>query len=316
MTTIDLIRPELHEAQQQIVDEARRFNVLQCGRRFGKTTLGVDLAIDTALDGKPVGWFAPTYKILDDAWRECIAATRDVAEKVEKQERRIVLITGGAIEFWSLDTPDPGRSRKYARTIIDEAGIVRDLQAAWQEAIRPTLTDYRGDGWFLGTPKGRNFFHQLFVKGQEPNGDWKSWRFRTIDNPTISEEEIEGARSDLPDAAFRQEYLGEPADDGGNPFGEAAIRECAVPDSLCDPIPGHQYVMGVDLAKSVDYTVAVIIDAATASVVAIDRFQSPWDLTMKRIQALATRYNNASLCVDATGVGDPIVEQLQRMPYA
>jgi len=83
-----------------------------------------------------------------------VSATRDIAEKVEKQERRIVLITGGTIEFWSLDTADPGRSRKYARVIIDEAGIVRDLEAAWNEAIRPTLTDYRGDAWFLGTPRG------------------------------------------------------------------------------------------------------------------------------------------------------------------
>lgn len=302
-TEIVVTRPELHEAQQQVVDEARRFNVLQCGRRFGKTTLGVDLEIDKALDGFPTGWFAPTYKILDDAWREAVSATHDIAEKVDKQERRIELITGGVIEFWSLDTADPGRSRKYARIVIDEAGIVRDLKAAWQEAIRPTLTDYRGDAWFLGTPKGRNFFHQLFVRGQEPKGDWKSWRFATVDNPHISEEEVESARNDLPDAAFRQEYLGEPADDGGNPFGEQAIRQCAGAMSTAQPV-----VWGWDLAKSQDYTVGVALDK-DANVCRLERWQSPWQDTITRILRLTAR---TSALVDSTGVGDPVLEQLQR----
>ena len=301
-TVIDLIRPVLHAAQQQVVDEARRFNVLQCGRRFGKTTLGVDLEIDTALDGKPTGWFAPTYKILDDAWREAVAATRDIAEKVDKQERRIELITGGVIEFWSLDTADPGRSRKYARIVIDEAGIVRDLQAAWNEAIRPTLTDYRGDAWFLGTPKGRNYFHQLFVKGQEPAGDWKSWRFATTDNPHMSAEEIESARADLPDAAFRQEYLGEPADDGGNPFGEASIRACAGEMSSAPPV-----VWGWDLAKSQDYTVGVALDK-DANVCRLVRWQAPWEKTIADI----TQTTNHPALVDSTGVGDPVLEALQK----
>lgn len=304
MTLIDLERPLLHHAQQQVVDEARRFNVLQCGRRFGKTTLGVDVAIDCALDGKPVGWFAPTYKILDDAWRECVSATVDIAEKVEKQERRIVLITGGSLEFWSLDTPDPGRSRKYARVVIDEAGIVRDLEQVWTNAIRPTLTDYRGDAWFLGTPKGRNFFHRLFVKGQEPKGDWKSWRFATTDNPHMSAEEIEAARSDLPDAAFRQEYLGEPADDGGNPFGEQAIRNCA---RVGMPTTAPA-VWGWDLAKSVDFTVGVALDKA-GNVCRVERWQKPWSETIKEI---VRHTGKTPALVDSTGVGDPVLEQLQK----
>jgi hypothetical protein len=306
MTVIDLVRPTLHHAQQHVVDEARRFNVLQCGRRFGKTTLGVDVEIDKALDGLPTGWFAPTYKILDDAWRECVSATRDIAEKVEKQERRIVLITGGSIEFWSLDTPDPGRSRKYARVVIDEAGIVRDLEQVWTAAIRPTLTDYRGDAWFLGTPKGRNYFHRLFVKGQEPSGDWKSWRFATTDNPHMSAEEIEAARSDLPDAAFRQEYLGEPADDGGNPFGEQAIRACAGAMSS-----GAPAVWGWDLAKSQDYTVGVALDK-DANVCRLERWQSPWQET---IAAIVRHNARTPALVDSTGVGDPVLEQLQRATH-
>jgi hypothetical protein len=302
-TEIVLTRPELHAAQQQVVDEARRFNVLQCGRRFGKTTLGVELLLDPALDGKPAAWFAPTYKLLAEPWREIVRATKDVTERLSQQDKRVELITGGSIDCWSLDTPDAGRGYRYARAVIDEAGIVRDLGEAWEQAIRPTLTDYQGDAWFLGTPKGRNYFHRLFTKGQEPDGLWKSWRFRSIDNPHLSATEIDAARHDLPEQVFKQEYLGEPSDDGGNPFGLAAIRACVGPLSGAPAV-----VWGIDLAKSVDYTVAIGLDASH-NVCRLERWQRPWTET---IRDLANLVNGSRALVDSTGVGDPIVEQLQR----
>ena len=299
-----LVRPVLHDAQQKVIDSAKRFNVLQCGRRFGKTTLGVDLAIDKALDALPVGWFAPTYKILDDAWRELVEATHDIA-KPKQQERRLEFMTGGVIEFWSLDQPDAGRSRKYARVIVDEAGIVRELEAAWNGAIRPTLADYRGDAWFFGTPKGRNYFHQLYAKGQLGEGDWISWRFGTVENPAIADAEVAAARSDMPTAVFEQEYLGIPADDGGNPFGLDAIRAC-ITTTLSSAAPD---VWGVDLAKSQDWTWPIALDK-DGNVCRSDRWQGPWSSTLDRLSSLLTSGRRA--LVDSTGVGDPIVEQLQR----
>lgn len=302
-TEIVVTRPILHRAQQSVVDTAKRFNVLQCGRRFGKTTLGVDLALDPALDGFPVGWFAPTYKILADAWRELVEATKDIASKVDQKDHRIELITGGVIEFWSLDTADPGRSRKYKRVLIDEAGIVRDLEQAWNGAIRPTLTDYRGDAWFFGTPKGRNYFHTLFTKGQSDE-EWASWRFGTVENPIIAASEVDAARKDMPRAVFEQEYLGIPADDGGNPFGLTAIRACIGPLSTAAPA-----VWGVDLAKSEDWTWPIALDGSGA-VCFSERWQSPWGATLERVAGLITK-SGARALIDSTGVGDPIVEQLQ-----
>ena len=288
----------------RVIEGARRFNVLECGRRFGKTTLGVDLAIDKALDGKPVGWFAPTYKLLADAWRELVAGTEPVAVRVDRQEHRIELLTGGVIECWSLDTPDPARGRKYARVLIDEAGIVRDFEQAWNGAIRPTLADYQGDAWFFGTPRGRNYFHQLYTKGQEARAEWISWRFGTVENPAIAPAEVEAARADMPTAVFEQEFLGIPADDGGNPFGLAAIRACVGALSAASPA-----VWGVDLAKSQDWTWAIALDGAGAVCVS-DRWQGPWSATLERVAGLVTK-SNARAVIDSTGVGDPIVEQLQ-----
>ena len=70
MTTLTLILPRPHSAQKRVINEAQRFNVLACGRRFGKTRLGIDRLIRPALEGKPVAFFAPTYKMMSDVWRE------------------------------------------------------------------------------------------------------------------------------------------------------------------------------------------------------------------------------------------------------
>jgi terminase large subunit-like protein len=293
-----------HKAQAQIVREAKRFNVLQCGRRFGKTTLGVDLALDVAIEHQPVGWFAPTYKLLDEAWRDVLKAAREVITATDKQQRRVELIGGGVIEFWTMDHPDPGRGRKYARVIVDEAGIVRDLDVIWTQALRATLTDLRGDAWFLGTPKGHNYFHTLFQRGQQGDVGWQSWRFATVANPFLDPAEIESARQELPDLAFRQEYLGEAVEDGSNPFGIAFIQACIVP--ALSSAPARHY--GVDLAKSVDWTVALGLDASKV-VCAFDRFQAPWQETFDRVKRTV---GHVPTLVDSTGVGDPIVERLVR----
>lgn len=298
--------PALHPAQEQILAEAQRWNVLQCGRRFGKTTLGVDRAVDPTLDGQPVGWFAPTYKLLDEAWRDVRSALAEIVVAADKQQRRLELLTGGVIEFWSLDHPDPGRGRKYARVIVDEAGIVRDLELIWTQAIRATLTDLKGDAWFLGTPKGCGYFHRLYVRGQQGEADWASWRFATVDNPYIDPGEIESARRELPELAFRQEFLGEAVEDGSNPFGLPFIRAAIAPLSSAPAV-----AWGWDLAKSSDYTVGVGLDR-DGTTARFERFQQPWQETLRDIRQ---HTGTMPALIDSTGVGDPIFEQLARAAH-
>lgn len=295
--------PKLHPAQRRIVTEAKRFNALVCGRRFGKTTLGIERVVDTITRGQPVGWFAPTYKLLQEVWREVEAIFEPVTMSVSTQERQIRVVGGGVIDFWTLEHPDAGRGRKYARVIVDEAGVVRDLETVWTQAIRPTLADLRGDAWFLGTPKGRRYFHTLYQRGQLGEEGWASWRFPTGFNPYIDPDEIEAASRDMPAEAFRQEFHGEPADDCGNPFGLDAIREC-----LAEPSTARPAVWGWDLAKSVDWTVGIPLESDGAVCAGWQRFQAPWEETESRI----LQHTNAPALVDSSGVGDPIVERLQR----
>src|SRR5882672_10276669 len=111
--------PPLYPLQEQIKAEARRFNVLCIGRRAGKTYLGIRLALESALAGHPVGWFAPNYKLQLDAWRDLQAPIKDAVARSSVAERRIELAGGGLIELWSLDHEDAGRSRRYKRVIVD-----------------------------------------------------------------------------------------------------------------------------------------------------------------------------------------------------
>ena len=93
--TIHLRLNRLHPAQQQVYDERRRFNVLCAGRRLGKSRFGIRLSADTALTGKPVGWYSPTYQMLAELWRETRATLAPVTTQKNEQEKRLELITGG-----------------------------------------------------------------------------------------------------------------------------------------------------------------------------------------------------------------------------
>ncbi len=303
---VQVVLAKRHPGQQVIADSGARFKVVMCGRRFGKTAFGVRQACDVALAGGPVGWFAPTYKYVLEVWRELLQRLKPVIARSNDQERRIELVTGGVIEMWTMDTPDPGLGRKYQLAVIDEAGIVPELLDLWQRAIRPTLVDLSGRGLFLGTPRGRRHgFVVLFNRGNDPSEpDWQSFRAKTLDNPYIPPEEVESARRELPPEVFAQEFEGIPTDDGANPFGLEAIREAV--GALSDQPP---VVYGVDLARSMDFTVVIGLDAYR-KVAFVERWQAPWAVTKQKIAQIVRQ---TPIVADATGVGDAIVADLQAM---
>lgn len=276
-----------------------------CGRRYGKSALGIRWLCDGALAGEFCGWFAPNYKYAGDAWRELVQRLAPVTQSKNEQERRLELKTGGVIEIWTLDSDDPARGRKYHRAVVDEAGIVSDLIALYQASIRPTLVDFAGKALFLGTPKGRRHgFVTLFQRGDGDDPEWQSFRASTLDNPYIPVEEVEAARRELPPDIFKQEFEGIPTDDGANPFGLDAIRAAVKPLSDLPPV-----VFGVDLARSLDFTVVLGLDAY-GDTCRLDRFQMPWADTKGNIKELV---GQVPIVADATGVGDAIVSDLLTM---
>lgn len=302
MSEKEITLNEAHAGQQQVLEEAKRFNVLCCGRRFGKSALAVNLLVETALAGKPAGYFAPTYKLLDGTYNECLNALEPIVTR-KNEHQFIELLTGGRIEFWSLENELAGRSRKYKRVILDEVAFAKNLWKLWTESIRATLSDFKGDAWFMSTPKGKNDFHKLFMRGKTGEENWQSWQMSTYMNPYIDPLEIDDAKKDLPELAFSQEYLAEFNDNVANPFGTAFIAQCTFPMST---LPAVCY--GIDLAKSHDWSVIVGLDKH-GSVCYLDRWQSDWRTTKEKI----LRLPQAAIALDSTGVGDPIGEDIQRV---
>lgn len=169
--------------------------------------------------GYPVGWFSPSYRMLTEVWRAAEQVFQPITLRKSVQDHRIELVTGGVIEFWSLDNPDVARGRKYRRIVVDEAAMIPHLKDAWNYVLRPTLVDYAGDAYFLSTPKGFNFFWQMWQWGQDPaTPEWASWKMPTMVNPLISATEIEAMRSSMPEVVFAQEILADFAEDASSIF--------------------------------------------------------------------------------------------------
>jgi phage FluMu gp28-like protein len=274
--------------------------------------MGIDLAIDAAITGYPVGWFSPSYKMLLEVWRETVEETAAVTKRKSVQERRIELINGGLVDFWSLENPDAGRGRKYARVIIDEASLVHDLLSIWQSSIRPTLTDYRGDAWFWATPKGHNGFWQMYQMGMdEQQPDWQAWQIPTSENPYIDPAEIESMRQQSPEMIFQQEMLALFLDDAGGVF--RRVMEAATATEQDEATDGHEYLIGVDWGQSRDFTVLAVIDITTDELCHLDRFnQIDYVVQRGRLVALCERFKPVQVIAELNAMGQPIVEQLQR----
>jgi phage FluMu gp28-like protein len=231
-----------------------------------------------------------------------------VTVRKNESEHRLELRGGGVVEAWSLDNADAGRGRAYAAIVIDEAALVSNLERAWQESIRPMLTDYRGDAWFLSTPKGTaNYFHALHQKGHGLlKGEWRSWQMPTSANPLIDPAEIAAAREDLSDLAFAQEYEAQFVSWAG-----AVFRRILDAVSLT-PAIGKAAVIGVDWGRVNDYTVfAVVSDAG--ELMELDRFRGiEYALQRARLQALYERHGMPLILAEANSMGGPVIEQLQR----
>lgn len=314
MADIRLTLPRPHKAQRTILTEARRWNVVACGRRFGKTTLGGNLLADPVLrEARPCAWFAPTYRLLEEAYNDHKRIYQPVITRaVQTPAPRIELITGAAIDYWTLDDPSTvARGRRYRRVVIDEAAMARHLEQAWTEAIRPTLTDWRGDAFFLSTPKGGNYFKVLWDLASD-GGDWARWQMPTSSNPYIPADELDAARDSMPSIAYRQEYLAEFVDAAGARIKREWLRTGEPPADL--PV-----YLGVDLAISTkseaDYTACVAMSRSSDGRIWVrdaSRLRAPFDGVLRFVQDMAAKWSPASIGIEQVQYQAAVVQELLR----
>lgn len=306
-TAVDYHRPWLYPKQLAAIFDPHRYSITEASTKAGKTVACIVWLAEQAMAGRAgqhFWWVAPVYAQAQIAYgRMCRALPRDVFTKNDS-DLKITLGNGAIIEFKSGEKPDNLYGEDVYGAVIDEASRVRE--ESWH-AVRSTLTATRGPVRIIGNVRGRkNWAYRLARRAESGEPDMafhKLTAYDAISAGVLAQEEIDNAKSTLPATVFKELYEAEPSDDSGNPFGYQAIHDCIAPISTAQP-----RWWGWDLAKSIDWTVGLALDC-DGHVCDYQRFQLDWRNTMLRIRSLT---QNVPALVDATGVGDPIVEELQR----
>jgi phage terminase large subunit-like protein len=299
-----LFRFEPHEAQSSLLLSPARFRVAACGRRFGKSFAAASDAIVYALMGARVWVVAPTYDLttpITNALMELILRFPTPYIRVAKRSppQRYESITGGVIETRTAENPDNLQGRALDLLIVDEAATITDPQI-WKQYLRPMLIDRKGHAVFISTPKRMNWFYDMFMAGMEHNPYFASFRFPSYANPYLPPGEIESLKQDMSEDDIRQEIEAEFLPDGGTVFRTFHLNLRAKWQT--EPIAGHLYVMGVDIAKYEDWTVISVLDTTTREVCYIERFQRiNWEVQAERIVSVYRRFQPARVAIDATG---------------
>lgn len=307
-----MILPTLRPDQYAIAMHPAQTKVLSMGRRWGKTVLGGALCGNTLRQHGRVAWIAPTYKNTRPLWRWLVQATaEDVAKRrmsVNKSERSIETKRGGFLGIYSGDNIDSIRGESFHLAVIDEAARIPEL--AWSDAIMPTLADFDGNAILISTPKGKNWFWQEWVRGQDKGGDVASWQAPTNENPSPQiRKAFDKARDRVTESSFRQEWMAEFLE-GGEVF--RRIREAATAERL-DVGRVGPYIVGVDWGKHNDFTVIAVFDASTRSQVYLDRFnQIDYAVQVQRLEAVCDKFKPAAIIAERNSMGEPLVELLHR----
>jgi hypothetical protein len=218
---------EEHDGQLEVATSAARFRVVACGRRWGKTLLASMLALEHALENEKalVWWVAPIYKQTKIAMRMFLVNIPAAYMEVNRTDNVITFPHNGSrIAFLSGDNPATLRGEGVDLLVVDECAFVKE--EAWEQALRPTLSDTGGKALLIGTFNGMNFFYDLYQRGQDPAfSEWESWRFTTAENPHIPLGEVDEARRTLPREIFEQEYESSPLSYAGAVFYGESVQQ-------------------------------------------------------------------------------------------
>jgi len=222
----DIILPRLHPEQERIwaAGAEHAFNVVRCGRRWGKTKILGNIAISYAtalfketgsetLQGGRVGIFTAEYKQQQEIFSRL---EKDLAPLIARKSRSdgvIALKNKGVIDFWvTNNNPLAGRGREYDVALLDEMSFTKTpemLEEIWPKSIRPTLTSRNGRVWAFSTPDGideQNFFYAMC---HDPKLGFKQHHAPTCTNPYIPAEALAFEERNNDPRVFKQEFLAE-----------------------------------------------------------------------------------------------------------
>jgi hypothetical protein len=326
------VRP--HEGQQLVLDSKARFRVMNCGRRWGKTVLAAKIIVSkTRKKNQMLWWIAPTYRVVKRGYAEVLkqlpdgVLAHDPPPETNFDAGRPITLrfkNGTRMEFYSAERPEGMLGAAVDYAVLDEAAIMP--ARIYNQIVSPTLIDHKGGALMISTPRGRNWFYDVWLKGQdEAQTEWESWTFTTQDNPTLPEGEADRMAADIPRMEADQEIYAKWLAAGSQVFiieGHAVQAQPVKESGLVEGVEVKGAVfLGVDLARTNDYTVLYGEVENTRHNCYYERMQAiAWSEQRRRIRRavarlLAAGAEHVTLMVDEGNAGSVIVEDLQEAGY-
>lgn len=306
------------EHQLQVLQKnPHRFKVCIWHRKAWKTTTAITEIVKQAHLRVGVYWHIfPTYgEAKDSVWRDpnmlFNIIPKDLIERVNETELVVYFKNGSIYQLKGSDQPDALRGPNPFGVVFDEYDTQK--MGGWG-VVEPIIRANGGWVWFIGTPRGKNKLYDLYNRGQEGHHEWKSWLLKASTSGIVALDQLAESKKTMSQALYNQEWECDFLEGEGSVFRNVRNVMTARPH---DPkTPQHKntlYVMGVDVAKVTDYTVISVFDREHNEQIFQDRFKTiEWPFQKRRIQAISRHFNNALVVLDATGIGDPIADDLLR----
>lgn len=307
--------PHVHD-----VLESKRFVVLVAHRRFGKTVLSVNHLLKSALTcTKEHGSFAYVAPFRNQgkeiAWAYLKHFSSVIPGRaVNEGDLSITLPNGARVRIFGADNPDALRGLYFDGICLDEVAQMK--REVWQEIVRPALADRLGWALFIGTPKGENLFHELYVeavkRSRDADSQWAALTFRVSDTDALPASEVADAKAGMSDNAFRQEFLCDfsaSSDDVLITLDEA--QAAADRDYAPEIYASMPLVFGVDVARFGDDSTCIVMRRGLKAFPAVKIHHKDSVEVAQRIISLYHQHQPQDIFVDA-GQGQGVIDVLRR----
>jgi len=302
-----------HSGQRKVIngfaDSPHKFGVVVTSRQWGKSLLAQNLLLYWLLQNpnQKGCWISPVYNQCRKVFQELTNASHEIITKSNKAELTVEFVNGSTLIFLSSERPDSIRGFSFNYVVVDEASFVSEQ--AVSEAIFPTLSALGKKCLIISTPKSKNWFYSVYLKGLDGSGDYISFSGKSADNPYISQQFIEEQRKSLPASIFRTEYEAEFTDAGNDVF--TNLENVCVKNEWDQPNRNTSYYYGVDSGFNNDFTVCAIIEES-GRVAKIIRFNgTTFEDAGKTIVTELRRYNVRGGYCERNSIGQAILELIQ-----
>ena len=302
--------------QKEIIDACLTASIkyiIGCfGRQAGKSFTAMNLLLKWILeDNGSVGmWVSPVYSQAKKVFTELtqtIAGT-GLTKSINKSELTIIFINGSVMYFRSGEREDTLRGYTLDYLVIDEAAYIKD--EVWNTVLRPTVLVNGKKVLFISTPKGRNWFYNLAMRGYSDDyPQYKTFHATSFDTPYITEDELIEAKMSLPETIYKQEILAEFIDDGGEVFSN--LKNCCVLPNYPNYDSTKRYYAGLDFGRQNDYTVLTIVNGDGEVVDFYRERQKSWDIIISEVVVKLKKWRPVCFA-EVNSIGDVLYEQIKK----